>query len=113
MRDDRQRLLDVQEAIERIEKYTAQGRAAFEQDELIQTWVIHHLQIIGEACRAISQPLKDQYPTLPWAKIIGMRNILVHTYFGIDEEIVWSVVEQDLSGLKRDIETILQQLGND
>jgi uncharacterized protein with HEPN domain len=54
MRDDRQRLLDVQEAIEQIEKYTDQGRDAFDQNELIQTWVIHYLQIIGEACRAIS-----------------------------------------------------------
>ena len=49
MRSDRERLLDVIEAIERIEKYTAQGREAFERDELVQTWVVHHLQIIGEA----------------------------------------------------------------
>lgn len=113
MRDDRQRLLDVQEAIEQIEKYTDQGRDAFEQNELIQTWVIHYLQIIGEACRAISQPFKDQYPTVAWNKIIGMRNILVHLYFGIDEEIVWSVVERDLPDLKQQIKTILQELGNE
>jgi uncharacterized protein with HEPN domain len=113
MRDDRQRLLGVQEAIEQIEKYTDQGRDAFDQNELIQTWVIHYLQIIGEACRAISQPFKDQYPEISWNNIIGMRNILVHLYFGIDEEIVWSVVERDLPALKRQIKTILQQLGNE
>lgn len=49
MRDDRERLLDILEAIERIEKYTARGRSVFDKDELIQTWVLHHLQIIGEA----------------------------------------------------------------
>lgn len=52
MRDDRERLLDIVEAIERIEKYTVRGRTAFDEDELIQTWVLHHLQIIGEAVRA-------------------------------------------------------------
>jgi uncharacterized protein with HEPN domain len=113
MRGDRQRLLDIQEAIEQIEKYTVQGPSSFKQDELIQTWVIYHLQIIGEACRAISQPLKDQYPDVPWTKIIGMRNILVHTYFGIDEVIVWTVVEQDLPALKDNIAMILQQLGTE
>lgn len=57
MRDDRERLLDIQEAIERIEKYAVRGREAFERDELIQTWVLHHLQIIGEAVRALSPEL--------------------------------------------------------
>ena len=54
MRDDRERLLDIVEAIERIEKYASEGRAAFEENELIQTWIVHHLQLIGEAVRALS-----------------------------------------------------------
>jgi len=58
------------------------------------------LQIIGEACRAISEPLKAQYPAVPWSSIIGMRNIVVHLYFGIDEEVVWSAVAHDLPILK-------------
>lgn len=111
MREDRERLLDIQEAIERIEKYAAQGQEAFERDELIQTWIVHHLQIIGEASRAIASALQDQYPAVPWTKIIGMRNILVHDYFGIDTDVVWSVVENDLEPLKQNIVTILQQLG--
>lgn len=110
MRDDRERLLDIQEAIERIEKYAAQGQEAFEQDELIQTWIVHHLQIIGEASRAISSSLRDQHPGVPWTKIIGMRNILVHDYFGTDTDVVWSVVENDLVPLKSNIVTILQEL---
>ena len=110
MRDDRERLLDIQEAIQRIEKYAAQGRDVFEQDELVQIWTVHHLQIIGEASRALSTSLRTQYPQIPWSKIIGMRNILVHDYFGIDTDIVWAAVEGDLPGLKDDIETILEEL---
>ncbi len=49
MKDDRERLLDMLEAVERVERYTQRGCAAFERDELIQTWVVHHLQIVGEA----------------------------------------------------------------
>lgn len=109
MRDDRERLLDIQEAITRIEKYAAQGRAAFEQEELIQTWVVHHWQIIGEAARALSIALTQQHPEIPWSKIIGMRNILVHHYFGIDVAIVWSAVENDLPILKQQITSIINE----
>ncbi len=107
MRDDRERLLDIQEAIQRIEKHTVSGREAFEGDELIQTWVVHHLQIIGEAARYISSSLKLRHAQVPWSQISGMRNILVHSYFGIDVEVVWLVVERDLQTLKQQVEGIL------
>ncbi|MFH1745889.1 MAG: DUF86 domain-containing protein [Planctomycetota bacterium] len=107
MRSDHERLLDIQEAIERVEKYAAKGRAAFERDELIQTWIVHHLLIIGEACRAISDELKQKHAGVPWAQITGMRNILVHQYFGIDTDAVWQVVEKDLTGLKQRIDEIV------
>ena len=107
MRDDRERLLDIQEAIERIEKYSARGHEAFEQDELIQTWVLHHLQIIGEAVRAISPEFIQQHSEVPWRQIIGMRNILVHNYFSIDVAIVWAVIENDLPSLKQQITKLL------
>ena len=110
MRDDRERLLDLREAIERIEKYTAAGRPALERDELIQTWMIYHLQIIGEAARALSPELREQYSEVPWSHIIGMRNILAHRYFGIDVDIVWSAVEHDLPQLKSKVDLILQEI---
>ena len=110
MRGDRERLLDIQEAIQRIEKYAAQGREAFDRDELIQNWFVRHLQIIGEAVRALPAEFKDGYPEIPWSQIMGMRNILVHDYFGIDREVVWSAVERDLPDLKRKIEAILKKL---
>ena len=88
MRDDRERLRDILEAIERIEKYAAMGRQRFEQDELIQIWIVHHLQLIGEAARALSADFRDSQPRVPWSQIVGMRNILVHNYFGVDADIV-------------------------
>ena len=107
MRDERERLLDIQEAIERIERYAARGREAFEQDELIQIWVLYHLQIIGEAARTLSPEFTAQHPQTPWPRIVGMRNILVHNYFGVDVSIVWSVVERELPLLKQQVASIL------
>ena len=111
MRDDRERLLDIQQAIERIERYAVRGRTAFERDELIQNWMVSHLQTIGEASRAISTELQAQYPQVPWRAIIGMRNILVHHYFGIDLDIVWNAVEHNLPDLKRAVAVMLDELG--
>ena len=109
MRDYNERLLDILEAIERIEKYAACGCEAFEHDELIQTWIVHHLQIIGEAVRALPESIREKNPEVPWSKIIGMRNILVHTYFGIDVDIVWTVVVNDLPDLKQKIENAIRK----
>ncbi len=111
MRSERERLLDILEAIERIEKYAAQGKAAFENDELIQNWMVNHIALIGEACRALPDDFQARYANVPWADIIAMRNILVHHYFGIDTEAVWSVVERDIPELKFNIQTILRELG--
>jgi len=112
MRDDLERLRDIQEAIGRIEQHAAQGRSAFERDELIQTWVVHHLQIIGEATRHLSSELQAKHPEIPWSRIIGMRNILVHDYFAIDVEAVWQVVEGELPNLKRKVDALLKVAGS-
>ena len=83
MRDDREWLLDILEAIERIEKYSSMGRGIFEDDELIQNWIVHQLQVIGEALRSISDDFRREHDDIPWKETIGMRNILVHRYFEI------------------------------
>ena len=106
MRSDRLRLEDVHEAAERIDRYAARGREAFDRDELVQTWIVHHLQIIGEACRALSPEFRALPPEIPWAQIIGMRNILVHQYFGMDREAVWSAAVRDVPALKSQIGTL-------
>jgi len=110
VRDNRERLLDILEAIERIERYAARGREAFENDELLQTWVVHHVQIIGEAARKVSESLRRGHPEVPWAQIVAMRNVLVHDYFGVDTEEVWVAVERDLPDLKRKLQAILSAL---
>lgn len=106
MRSDRERLLDVIEAIERIEKYSQKSKTEFDTNELVQNWIIHHLFIVGEAIAQISDEIQERYYEVPWSKIIGMRNILVHGYFEIDTEVVWSVVENDLPELKKNIQRI-------
>jgi uncharacterized protein with HEPN domain len=100
MRDDRERILDIIEAIERIGKVSDRGLDFFYHDEMAQVWVIHHLLILGEAVRGISPEFRMAHTDIPWSEIIGMRNILIHHYFGIDRDAVWKVVEHDLPVLK-------------
>jgi uncharacterized protein with HEPN domain len=103
VRGDREYLQDIVDAIDRIERYVKHGRDRFERDELVQTWMVHNLQIIGEAARALSADLRDRHPEVPWPVIVGMRNILVHQYQHIDTEVVWTTVESGLPTLKQQI----------
>lgn len=112
MRDDRLRLRDILDAITHIERYAKRGRRAFEEDELIHTWMIHHIQIIGEAAGKLSLAVRRAHQRIPWAQIIKMRHVLVHDYFGIDLGEVWAVVEKDLPDLKKKIKTLLRDLGS-
>ena len=110
MRDDRERLLDMLEAIDNIERHAGKGREAFEKDELIQTWVVHHLEIIGEAASRLGARFRSLHSEVPWAQIVAMRNVLAHEYFGIDLDEVWQVVERDLPELKRKLSSIVEGL---
>lgn len=110
MRSDRERLLDILEAIERIEAHKNGSREAFNDDELLQVWFLHYLQIIGEAASRLSPELRSRYPETPWGQMIGMRHILVHGYFEVDIDIVWNAAQFNLEELKIQIEQILQQL---
>jgi uncharacterized protein with HEPN domain len=110
MRDDRFRLQDIMEAIERIERYASKGRSSFVEQELIQTWIIHHIQIIGEAASRLSDDFCNEHPEIPWAQIVAMRNILVHEYFGVDLDEIWRTVEQVLPTFKVQIQVLIKQL---
>src|SRR6266568_6496598 len=71
MRNDRERLLDILEAIERIDRYAVRGRETFERDELIQNWTTHQLQIIGEAAARITPDLRENHPEVPGVRSSG------------------------------------------
>ena len=107
MRDDRSCLQDILETIEHIEKYAARGRAAFEQDELVQTWIIYYFLVLGEAASGLSVEFRKLHPEKVWAEAVGRRNILIHRYFGVEVDLVWPVVENDLPVLKKMVQHIL------
>lgn len=100
MRDDQQRLRDIAGAIEKIEKYAARGRQAFDAEDWLQIWIVYHLQIIGEAARGMSERMRERLGEVPWRQVIGMRHILVHQYFEIDRDLAWSVVQDHLQAMK-------------
>ncbi len=110
MRSDKERVLDIQEAITSI-----QGRVdvkqQFDDDDMLRVWCLHHLIIIGEAAARISTSLRENHPSVPWKRIVAMRNAVVHGYFQVDWQEVWSVVEKDIPQLKVDIDTIIRNEG--
>lgn len=107
MRSDRDRLLDIREAIERIYEKLPQANEEFIQSDLLQVWVLYHIQIIGEAANGISPEFQKQHGKIPWKDIISMRHLLVHQYFGIDLEEVLNTAKKDLPLLKEEIDRIL------
>ena len=110
MRDPRERLLDILDAIAAIERHLGRDKAAFERDELLQVWFLRHLQIIGEAARALPEDVRALAPEISWLEIIGMRNILVHGYFDIDTDIVWDAATRDVPAIKPAVERLLKTL---
>lgn len=109
MRDDLLRFRDMADSIDKIGKYTTAGKEGFMHDELIQVWVVHHLQVLGEAARGVSEEAQQKYPKIPWGKIIGFRNILVHHYFAINPDQIWAVIEVDIPPLKQELGQILSK----
>ena len=108
MRDQKEQLKDIIEAVASIERYAARGRDALESDELIQVWMVYHLQIIGEAAAQLGRDFHSAYPVAPWPQIVAMRNVLVHQYFGVDLDEVWQVIIHDLPPFKKKLEEILK-----
>lgn len=82
----------------------------FQQNEMVYDAVIRNLEIIGEAARNIPQEFRDKYSTTDWRQISALRNILAHAYHGIDNEIVWDIIQNELEPLKVQVTFMLQKL---
>ena len=108
-RADVEFLADTKEAVLRINAYT--GDLSYEQfleDKKTQDAVVRNLEIIGEAAKNISEELKKKYPQIRWKDLAGVRDKLIHHYFGVNFDIVWSIVKQELPELLSQLEEILK-----
>jgi len=111
VRDDLLRLKDILQAIERVERHTSLGHHRFLEDELVHTYIAHHLQVIGEAARSLSDDCRADMAEVPWPKIVGMRHALVHQYFQIDLDLVWDTAVKDVPELREQITEYIRRKG--
>jgi uncharacterized protein with HEPN domain len=109
-RRDRDYLNDIREAIERISAYTVvQTYEEFMKDIKTQDAVVRNLEIIGEAAKNLSAGLKKSNPKIPWKDLMGMRDKMIHHYFGINYDIVWTIAREELAGFLPKIEEIVKK----
>lgn len=103
-------LIDISAALQKTIRYTAgMTLDAFNKNELVQDAVIRNLEIVGEAVKHVPQQFRDEHPTISWRTIAGMRDILIHEYFGVSLERVYNVVQNDVASLKQSIDTLIEQ----
>ncbi len=108
-RGDREYLADIREAIQRIQAYTTDlSYAQFLADEKTQDAVIRNIEILGEAVKHLSAELTATHPEVEWKSIAGMRDKLVHEYFGVNLDILWDVLASKLPPFRVQIERIIQ-----
>lgn len=111
MKDEKLYLIHIIECAERIEAYTKDGREAFMGDSRTQDAVVRNFEIIGEATKRLSEQTRQRAPDVPWRRLAGFRDILIHQYEGVDKNEVWQIVERDLPYLKEKIKALLREVG--
>ena len=111
---DKQRLLHILDAIIEIQNYTKSCNIElFLKNSMMRFASIKQIEIIGEAAIHITEETKLKFTEVQWRQIIGLRHILVHEYFGVDNNLIWQIIIDDLRKLKECIENILHQLVNE
>jgi uncharacterized protein with HEPN domain len=96
-------------AIAELEEFIAQtSRERFLANRLDQSFVFHRLIILGEAASALAKTLSETYPGVPWARLVSLRNRLVHAYFDLDVPLVWGIATSHLEELHRQLQRILE-----
>jgi uncharacterized protein with HEPN domain len=101
-------LQDIEDAIERILEYTnGMNWDGYLRDHKTQDAVVRNLEVIGEATKNLSDDFRGQHPEIPWQDMAGTRDRLTHHYFGINQEIVWQIIEQNLPGLVSQIKQVI------
>ena len=109
-RTDRDFLRDILEAIRRIMEYTGgMTYETFVKDTKTQDAVVRNLEVIGEAAKNLSAKLREKHSDLPWKSMAGVRDRLIHHYFGVNLDIVWQIVEAELPEVKGRLEEILRE----
>ena len=104
-------LKHILDSIERIELYTTGvSELDFFNKSLIQDGVIRQLEIIGEAVKNVSNELREQYNLIPWRDIAGMRDKLIHHYFGVDIGLIWVTIQNDIPFIKDEITKVLSEI---
>lgn len=101
-------LKHILESIEIIEQYSRDlTQGDFLKSDQLQDAIIRRLEIIGEVVRNIPEEFKNKHPDIPWRKAAGMRDVLIHGYFGVDVVLVWNVVQVNIPQLKKQIKSLL------
>lgn len=111
MKDERLYLIHIIECVTRIQQYTTDGKDAFVRDGKTQDAVLRNPQTLAESTQRISASLKAAHPGVAWAKIAGLRNVLVHDYLGINLVQIWEILQHGLPELKEQATNILKELG--
>jgi len=100
-------LMQILDAINKIEQYTIDGQEDFFERNIIQDAVMRNIEIIGEIAKRVSATFKDEHDLIPWRKMAGIRDVLIHDYDSIDMGIVWNVIVNELPLIKETLNKIL------